>query len=81
MGDHTMTAKQQLFTILDNLPERDISGWQLFSMMDGYNYPTTLLQYAREYCDLSGAILTMVDHQRSIYHFVPGAKIAGAIRD
>lgn len=76
-----MTAKAQLFSILDNLPERNLSGWQLFAMMPGNNYPSTLLQYAREYCQLSGATMTAINHQRSVYHFVPGVRISGAIKD
>ena len=76
-----MTAKAQLFAILDTIPERDISGWQLFDMMPDYAYPSTLLQYAREYCKLSGATITPIDHQKSIYHFIPGARISGAIKD
>ena len=76
-----MTAKSALFAILDNLPERDISGWQLFDTMPDYAYPSTLLQYAREYCKLSGATMTPIDHQKSIYHFIPGARISGAIKD
>ena len=76
-----MTIKQSLFTILDALPERDISGWQLFDMLPDYAYPSTLLQYAREYCKLSGATLTPIDHNRSVYHFIPGAHISGAIKD
>lgn len=76
-----MTIKQSLFAILDDLPERDISGWQLFAMMPGHNYPSTLLQYAREYCQLSGATMTAIDHQRSVYHFVPGVRISGALKD
>lgn len=76
-----MTIKARLFGVLDSLPERDISGWQLFEMMPGHAYPSTLLQYAREYAELSGASFDIVDHERSVYHFIPGAKIAGAILD
>ena len=80
-----MTIKAALFAILDTLPERDISGWQLFDMATDdtrfCTYPSTLLQYAREYCQLSGATMTPVDHNRSIYHFIPGARISGAIKD
>ena len=80
-----MTIKQSLFAILDDLPERDISGWELFHMLADETsrniYPSTLLQYAREYCKLSGATMTPIDHNRSIYHFIPCAKIAGAIKD
>jgi hypothetical protein len=81
MGDNDMTTKAELFSLLDHFSERDISGWQLYELDDGHTYPSTLLQYAREYCKLSGATMTIVNHQKSIYHFVPGVRISGAIRD
>lgn len=81
----TKTIKSALFATLDTFPERDLSGWQLYERMlteTGYRtYPSTLLQYAREYCKLSGATMTAIDHNRSVYHFVSGVKIAGAIKD
>ena len=80
-----MTIKAAVFAILDNLQERDISGWQLFNMAlsatGRKTYPATLLQYAREYAALSGAEFYPVDAARSTYRYVPGTAINGAIRD
>lgn len=80
-----MTVKSVLWELLDSFSERTISGWQLFAMMESRTsratYPTTLLDYVREYCDASGASFECIDQVRSIYRFVPGAKIAGALID
>lgn len=80
-----MSVRQSLFDYLDARPGGPISGWELFEDMarrtGRKTYPATLLQYAREYAELSGASFDVVDHERSIYHFIPGAKIAGSIFD
>jgi len=80
-----MSIRQSLFAFLDDLPPGNISGWELFDRMrerTGRNtYPATLLDYARDYCDLSGASFDCVDAERSIYHYSPSVKVAGAIVD
>ena len=80
-----MTIKARLAEFLDGLPEQDISGWQLFDYMLSATrrntYPATLLQYAREYADRAGGEFRCVDLGKSIYHYVPGIKIAGTIID
>jgi hypothetical protein len=76
-------VKRQVFSLLDEFPERKISGWELYNIM--YNrtnrktYPSTLLGFLREYCDISGASVECVDRRRSVYHFIPGFKIGNAI--
>ena len=80
-----MTIKAHLWEFLDQLGPATISGWRLFDEMVARTgrktYPPTLLDYAREYADFSGALLECVDPARSVYRFTPGHKIAGAIVD
>ena len=80
-----MTVKASLWELLDSMTERKISGWQLFAMMEARTnratYPSTLLDYVREYCDASGASFVCVDPVRSLYEYTPGHKIAGALID
>ena len=42
-------------------------------------YPATLIQYARDYADISGASFSCVDPQESRYHFTPGVKLGNAL--
>lgn len=53
-----MTVKAQLWAFLDQLGPGTISGWRLFDEMHArtglMTYPPTLLDYAREYADISG---------------------------
>ena len=80
-----MTVKAATFEILDNLTVDRISGWQLFDMVrvkTGRNtYPQTLLDYAREWADISGGSFRCVDTVHSVYRIEHGAKISGAIFD
>lgn len=80
-----MTIKAHLWAFLDQLGPAKISGWALFDEMHArtgrMTYPPTLLDYAREYADISGGEFRCVDPARSVYKFSPGAKIAGAIVD
>jgi hypothetical protein len=78
-----MTIKRTLFDYMDAQGERDLSGWELFrdmaAMTGKATYPSTLLKYLREYVDITGADLECVDHEKSIYHYVPGCGIGSAI--
>lgn len=80
-----MTIKAAVFDILDHLPPCELSGWKLFDLVQEETgrkpYPPTLLQYAREYAELSGAAFDVIDSARSIYHYRPGVEIARAILD
>jgi hypothetical protein len=80
-----MTIKATLHRLLDSQPPGLISGWLLFDLMypltGEKTYPPTLLDYAREYADASGAVFECVDRVRSIYRYEPGSAIAGAIID
>lgn len=79
------TLRQSVFEYLDSLPECNLSGWQLHDEMlartGEHHYPETILKSCRVYADISGASFTCVDKQRSIYHFITGCKIAGAIME
>jgi len=41
--------------------------------------PETLLKYAREYADISGASFECLDKAKSKYFYKPGYKIAGRL--
>lgn len=78
-----MSIRREVFKILDSLPETKISGWKLHEMIyfrtGRMPYPPTLLQYARDYADISGATFECVDPQKSVYRFVPGFGIGKAL--
>jgi len=80
-----MTVKAHLWELLDSMDERKISGWALFEMMQArtgrMTYPQTLLDYVREYADVSGALFVCIDPVRSVYLYRPGFKIAGSTID
>ena len=80
-----MSIRQTLFAYLDDHPAGFISGWELFQDMakatGRKTYPATLLEYARDYSELSGAEFRCIDNQESRYYYHPGASIAGAIMD
>jgi len=81
-----LTIKSALHLHLDTIATPTIfTGWQLFEAMEKRThrktYPGTLLEYAREYCALSGAELECIEPRESRYRYVPGVRIGGAIRD
>lgn len=79
------SIKSQLWEYFDTCGSRLITGWELYRAMADrtgrHTYPETLLQYVREYADVSGAEFVCMDRVKSLYRFKPGAKIAGAIID
>jgi hypothetical protein len=80
-----MTVKAHLWKLFDSMQASDISGWALFEAMYARTgrktYPQTLLDYCREYADISGAEFRCVDREKSIYRYAPGVQISGAIID
>lgn len=78
-----MTVKEAVFEYFDSLQSCNISGWKLFdhiaSVTGKHSYPTTLLNYAREYADISAGSFNCIDNQRSIYHFEKGFVLGPAI--
>lgn len=77
------SVKRSLFAYMDSRPAGVITGWELFAAMESRTgrktYPGTLLQYAREYADVSGSTLECVNPAESRYQYTPGYKVAGAI--
>lgn len=80
-----MSVRQSLFDYLDARPGGPISGWELFEDMarrtGRKTYPATLLEYCRDYAELSGADFRCIDNQESEYYYTPGVKLEGAILD
>ena len=81
-----MTIRAAVFEVLDNLGKRDISGWNLYDMIEAktsrHPYPPTLLDYARDWASISGGGFDCIDPVHSVYRVTPGAaKISGAIVD
>lgn len=78
-----MEMKRALFKYLDDAPECNISGWELYEIMVARTgkraYPQTLLNYAREYANISGAEFSCIDAQSSTYHYKPFLKISTAL--
>jgi len=78
-----MSVKSELWKYLDNLPQCEISSWQLYDAMHAITgrctLPSTLLSYAREYSDISGSDFICIDNQTSLYRYTPNCKISGAI--
>ena len=77
------SVRQTVFEFLDNLEGGAIvSGWQIYehceSVTGRHTYPTTLLNYCRQYADISGAEFVCVDFEKSKYKFTPGfTKLSG----
>lgn len=68
------TVTSVVYDYLDSLQgTRIISGWQLFDTIRGKTgkntYPTTLLEYCRNYADISGSEFKCIDKKKSIYLF------------
>lgn len=77
-----MSVTKIVYNFLDNLQDGFIiSGWTLTNEINsrsGRNtYPSTLLGYCREYCDIVGGDWECLDNQKSIYKFHKGAVILG----
>lgn len=72
-----MSVAKIVYEFLDNLPDGFIiSGWALCDEMTvrsgRHLYPSTLLGYCRNYCDITGGNWECVDNQKSIYKFHKG---------
>lgn len=80
-----MSVTSELYKVLDDMPERTLSGWELFEIMHDITgiktYPSTLIKRCREYADMTGATFECIDAQNSKYHYVPGFGMGNAIRD
>lgn len=72
-----MTVTKIVYDFLDNLVDgTEISGWSLTEQINarsGRNtYPSTLLDYCRDYCDIVGGEWECINNQKSIYKFHKG---------
>ena len=72
-----MTVSRIVYDYLDELVDgTEISGWELTEQINSrsgkHSYPSTLLDYCRDYCDLVGGEWECVDNQKSIYKFHQG---------
>lgn len=73
-----MNVNKIVYDFLDNLADGvEISGWSLTEQINtksGRNtYPSTLLDYCRDYCDITGGEWECIDNKKSIYKFHKGA--------
>lgn len=75
--------KRLLYQYLDTLPETDVSLWGITDLMQarsGYRVmPHQVRRYCKDYADAAGALFYCIKQNESIYRFVPGCKIAGAL--
>lgn len=79
-------VKTKLYNYLDEMQSpRVFGGWDLhtemFSITGKHTYPSTLLDYAREYADETGSNLTCLDKNKSIYKFERAHKYGNAIKN
>lgn len=79
-----LSVTRAVYAVLDELPEGRISGRELQFMvtlrLDNRDpYHSTVLEKARDYCDITGGEFECVDGKRSIYNFRPGFRLGDAI--
>jgi hypothetical protein len=72
-----MTVSRIVYDFLDNMEDGfEISGWTLTDEINSrsgrHTYPSTLLGYCRDYCDIVGGEWECIDNQKSIYRFHKG---------
>lgn len=72
-----MRVNKIVYDFLDNLEDGFvISGWTLTEEINGRSkrstYPSTLLDYCRDYCDITGGDWECIDRSMSIYKFHKG---------
>lgn len=71
------TISQYVYDYLDSLEDLSVvSGWGLFDIILAqtsiHTYPSTLLRYCRNYCDMVGGEFECIDNQRSKYVYHKG---------
>lgn len=78
-----LSVRQTLFRYLDSLPECTIYGLHLQMTINGITgkatFASTILSYAKDYADRSGATFECLKKQESKYHYIPCVKISGAL--
>ena len=77
-----MSIKYKVFAFLDSCDSKVISGWDLYDAVNpitGHRtYPSTLIDYAKEYADCTGATFECVNRAKSKYNFVQGFRMESA---
>jgi hypothetical protein len=78
------SIKKDLFRFLDSIESPKIfHGWwlqkRMFSITGKQTYPSTLLDYAREYADITGSDFVCLNKALSKYKFERIHKISKAI--
>lgn len=76
------TIKQAVYDILDSMDDRSVvGGWELYDKVravTGRNtYPSTILGYCRDYCDITGGEFICLDNQKSKYMLIKGSITLG----
>lgn len=78
-----LSVTRAVYEILDSHPAGMISGRELQHMTalrtGREPYHSTVLEKARTYADLSGAMFECIDNKRSLYRFEPGFGLGDAI--
>lgn len=79
-----MTLKAAVYSFLDDQPEQTFSLWGLTDLI-GFTVgrrvmPHTVRDACKTYADAAGAEFYCVDRAHSKYKYVPGFKIAGALK-
>ena len=72
-----MKINKLVYDFLDHLGDgAEISGWELAEEINSLSgrrtYPSTLLDYCRDYCDITGGEWECVDKSKSLYKFHKG---------
>jgi hypothetical protein len=83
-GRHVpLSVRQAVFKYLDHQPAGIIYGLHLQQTINAKTkketFASTILKYAKDYADASGAELICLKKQESKYQFTPGFKIFGAL--
>lgn len=82
----TKSVRKATFEYLDSFAPNQktaLSGWGLFETMTAKTgrktTPATLLQYARDYADMSGSLMIYTGKDQKYWFVQSGNKIGGAI--
>ena len=76
-GGFAVKVNRVVYDFLDGLADgTTVSGWGLCEIINSKTgrctYPSTLLDYCRDYCDITGGEWECVDKGKSIYKFHKG---------
>ena len=74
---YEVNVTKTVYNFLDSLADKTkISGWELFDKINSktgkHTYPSTLLGYCRDYCDITGGDWECIDRHNSVYLYHKG---------